>query len=75
VFDRDISFALILIWFLAGSAVAAIWYAVTGVWPPVWARCVAGVILFPILMPLEAALARRYRRRKQRHIRHRKPAV
>lgn len=74
-YERVFSLSLMLIWFTAGLAFFAIWYAVTGdFYPPMWVRFVVVAVLFPVLIPLEAALARRHerRRRGQAVSRHRK---
>lgn len=72
MFERTVSPAALLLWLCAGAAFAAIWYAITTTWPPIWARVLGGMVLFALVFPLEAALARRHRRRITPVTRHRK---
>lgn len=72
MFERIVSPAALVIWLVTGAAFAAIWFAVTASWPPIWARMVGGMVLFTAVAPLEAALARRHRRRTHPATRHRK---
>lgn len=75
LYEPFISAAALLMWFAAGIAFAAVWYAATASWPPIWARLVGGMALFGIVMPLEAALARRHHRRTRVSASHRKSVV
>ncbi|MFF1574829.1 hypothetical protein ACFVWR_18980, partial [Leifsonia sp. NPDC058292] len=69
LYERFVSLSMILLWFTAGLAFLAVWYAVTGdLYPPLWVRIVVAALLFPALIPLEAALARRHERRKRGQI-------
>ncbi|MEU5322947.1 hypothetical protein AB0G67_40285 [Streptomyces sp. NPDC021056] len=70
-FERFISAAMLVFWLLAGIAFASAWYAITDAWPPIWARLAGGLALFALVMPLEAALARRHQRRTRPATRHR----
>ncbi|WP_331728769.1 hypothetical protein OG693_39325 (plasmid) [Streptomyces sp. NBC_01259] len=63
MFRPQFSTALIVMWFAAGAVFGGIWYLATGHLPPLWARIAAPIVLFPVLTPLEAALARRDKRR------------
>lgn len=71
MFEKFVSPAALLLWLLAGAAFAAIWYAVTATWPPIWARLIGGMVAFALVVPLEAALARRQQRRTRPATRHR----
>lgn len=76
LYERTFSLALILMWFTAGLAFFAIWYAVTGdFYPPLLLRLLVCAALYPVLMPLEAALARRHARRTSTTTSHRKAAA
>ncbi|MFF1358688.1 hypothetical protein [Streptomyces sp. NPDC058297] len=64
MYERVFSLSMVLMWFTAGLAFFAIWHAVTGeFYPPLWLRLLVPTLLFPVLMPLEAGLARRHERR------------
>ncbi|MFF1916156.1 hypothetical protein ACFVYE_32135 [Streptomyces sp. NPDC058239] len=66
MFRREFSLAMFFIWFLTGALFAGIWYLTTGQWPPLWARLAGVAVLFPVLMPFEAALARLSARQQRR---------
>ncbi|MGW2725647.1 hypothetical protein [Streptomyces sp. NPDC001492] len=72
MFERIVSPAALLLWLAVGAAFASIWFAITTTWPPIWARMLGGLLLFALVFPLEAALARRHRRRTNSATRHRK---
>lgn len=72
MFERIVSPAALLLWLLVGAAFASIWYALTAAWPPIWARVLGGMVLFALVFPLEAALARRHQRRTRPVTRHRR---
>ncbi|MFI6653228.1 hypothetical protein ACIBI8_37265 [Streptomyces sp. NPDC050529] len=63
MFRPQFSTALIVMWIAAWTVFGSIWHLATGHTPPLWAHIAVTVVLFPILTPLEAALARRNRRR------------
>lgn len=75
LYDPLVSPAALLIWLCFGSAFAAVWFALTEGWPPIWARLVGGMVLFAVVIPLEAALARRHHRRRRGGVTHRKEIV
>ena len=66
MFRREFSLAMLFIWLLAGALFGGIWFVASGQWPPMWARLAGGAVLFPVLVPFEAALARRSVRRTRR---------
>lgn len=72
LYDPFLSPAALLIWLFFGAAFAVVWFALTEGWPPIWARLVGGMVLFSVVLPLEAALARRYRRRRRGGVSHRR---
>ncbi|NUS82716.1 MAG: hypothetical protein HOY75_08180 [Streptomyces sp.] len=71
MFEKFVSPAALLLWLLAGAGFAALWYGLTATWPPIWARLAGGMVLFALVVPLEAALARRQHRRTHPATRHR----
>lgn len=75
LYEPFLSPAFLLLWFAGGVVFAAIWQAATASWPPAWARLVGALVLFAIVVPLDAALARRHHRRRYPTTRHRKTPV